>query len=447
MSRLTFAGRRSSARLSVRSIIRGAFAACMVLAMSAASGCGDETGIVIEVSKDDQIQSLEFLEFHIGVAGELDVLVTPLPGCNSNAAGTYYVETATEAERVIKLDGQDIASDPYRLLLRPGDVEDDAELMVLVIGKQAEGDVAGNAVGIAQLETPVSFIEGKALRWELILSAPAGEFSAGNGCFCGPGGAIVTPDDPDCDGAVGDQDCAPTNGFIGPDVPERCDGVDNDCNPNTQFQGTTECYTQEGDSCFYGTRSCNDSPTNAGSPFGSCVREGDLQVDMALCRRFEQCPEGPEQFECANRQDGDNFRKAQCELLVTQDGELCPDHAVVLSPAGVNVAEGALCTWTLLGGLEQDPFGIHLKKAALDQPLPQVIACEPIFSPEEVTTTPDDPTPDGTMHLVFDLLEDPYFEVWEVHIDTQRVEVCPEPNELRPGLRCDVLENAPAAAR
>lgn len=432
MSRLSFAGRRSCCTVAL-----------MALALLAPPGCGDETGIVIEVSRDSEVTSLETLEFHIGVAGELDSLVTALSECNTDdGSASYYVQTATDAERVVPLAGQDIANDPYRLLLRPGDVAQGTDLMVLVVGKQSDG----GAVGLAQLEDPVSFVEGRALRWDLVLSRPNGGYAAENGCICGPAGAIVSPDDPDCDGAVGDQDCAPNNGFVGPDEREKCDGIaDTDCNPDTLAR-SVECYgridDQGDDLCFYGTRACNDRP---GDLFGPCMPKPGVEneVDSVLCDRFLECGPSSDQFECANRFDGDAFRKVQCELLVTGNGELCPGRSVFLAPKGV-IADSQ-CDWSLLGGRAQDPFNVHLAGFPPVQPVATIDICEPIFRVEGLRGPASNLAPEGDVTLFFELEEPSRFEIWQMEIQVEMVDQCPADSVREPGLDCDDLENLPTA--
>ncbi|RMH45234.1 MAG: hypothetical protein D6689_00375 [Deltaproteobacteria bacterium] len=197
----------------------------------AAAACGDDTGLLIEVSRDAATTppAIDRLEFFIGRAGP---------------TGTYI----QDAQRLPPIDlaaGRDLAVDPYALLLRPADAMrgTDAEVMVAVIGTSR-----GERVGFGRLDGPVSFADGKVLRWQVVLRGGGDYDVSDTGCLVYDEAVIAPPDDMDCDGDRAPADCDDSNPDVGPSAPERCDNdVDDNCNGQVDEEvdgdgdGVTNC--------------------------------------------------------------------------------------------------------------------------------------------------------------------------------------------------------------
>ena len=208
----------------------------------ATSACGTETGVLIEVSRDESVPAeINRLEFYVGVS-EID------------GHPTNFVDF--DVEDSARLDGRDLAVDPYRLMLRVGDYPDSG-IMVAVVAFQ-NGDV----VGFGALDAPVPFVDGKVTMWSLVLSAelPDGFGITEGGClqFVDASGNYVSigrPGDLDCDGWIdGDGDCDDWNPGVNSGAPETCEnGIDEDCD-----QAVDENVDDDSDLVTTCDGDCND---------------------------------------------------------------------------------------------------------------------------------------------------------------------------------------------
>jgi hypothetical protein len=180
-------------------------------------GCGDETGLLISVTRDEQSTpaSIDHLRFFIGTA----------IGANT------FVEDETPLRMVELGAGRDILSDPYKLLLREADSSDDGadrdgRVMIAVLGLTGQQQVA-----FGTLDAPVQFVSGSVLEWEIVLHAGGDYDLTPTDCLIFEGGTISSISDADCDGDVVPDDCNDHDPSIGPSAAEICEnGVDDDCN-------------------------------------------------------------------------------------------------------------------------------------------------------------------------------------------------------------------------
>ena len=208
----------------------------------AASACGTETGVLIEVSRDESVPSdVHRLEFYVGV-DEID-------GHPSN-----FVDF--DLEDGARVDGRDLAVDPYRLMLRVGDYPDSGIMVAVVAYRNRE------VVGFGALDAPVPFIGGKVTMWSVVLSSelPDGFAVTEEGClrFVDVAGNYVSigrPGDLDCDGYIdGEGDCDDWNPGVNDGAPESCEnGIDEDCD-----QAVDENVDDDGDFVTTCDGDCDD---------------------------------------------------------------------------------------------------------------------------------------------------------------------------------------------
>ena len=428
----------SGFRIDLQRFLALSWSICVVAVMAAA-GCSDDTGIVIEISQDTaKVTAPTSLEFHIGVAGDIDLVRTAIPQCNSNAnSKEWFVATGNVvAERTATLD-KDIARTPYRLLLHPGEVDSDARLMVVVIGKKGD-----SVVSAGQLAEPVTFVAGKTVRWNIELT-DSDSIVSRNGCVCGPAGAIVPPEDSDCDKVVGDADCAPERGDVHPGALEICDGYDNDCNPATIADKAIDCYVKDADSCFHGIAQCSEDVDAHTVQPGVCTRVDDDPVSSLLCDHFETCRTDSNPFECANSKG--EKRELSCEFLVADNGERCAGRAVLLRhqepPADPNT-----CEWVLLGGTNQTSYLAGLLGTEADTILrPRVATCNAILHVNKLNRSNGEIPDVEPLRLYFSADGPENYEIWEFFIAPKSVSRCPADPVLQPGLRCDGLTSIATA--
>ena len=228
-------------------------------------GCGESTGVLIEVSRGEGVPAnLGRLEFHIGVDGII-------PGDPSS-----YVDP--EPEEDVRLNGRDIAADPYRLLIRPRE-HAGARIMVAVLGYSG-----GEVVGFGALERPVGFVEGEVAMWPILLEAelPGGFGATDTGCISwvtesGDQVSIGGPSDKDCDGWT-DEDCDDLDPTINPDANETCgNAVDEDCD-----QQTDEDVDEDGDQVTTCGGDCDDRDDSV-SPLAEELCDGIDNDCNAAC--------------------------------------------------------------------------------------------------------------------------------------------------------------------
>jgi hypothetical protein len=207
-----------------------------------ASACGTETGVLIEVTRDETVPAdINRLEFYVGV--------DEIEGHPSS-----FVDF--DVEDGARLDGRDLAEDPYRLMLRTGDYPDSGIMVAVVAFRSRE------IVGFGALERPVPFVDGKVTMWNVTLSAelPDGFDITDQGClrFVDSEGNYVSigrPGDLDCDGYIdGEGDCNDFDPGVYDGAAENCgNGVDEDCD-----EAVDENVDDDGDQVTTCDGDCND---------------------------------------------------------------------------------------------------------------------------------------------------------------------------------------------
>ena len=199
-------------------MVPGPFRLAAGLFILASSACGTETGVLIEVTRDESVPAdISRLEFYVGVDA-----IEEHP--------STFVDF--DVEDGARLDGRDLAEDPYRLMLRTGDYPDSGIMVAVVAFRNRE------IVGFGALERPVPFVDGKVTMWSLILSSelPDGFDITDQDClrFVDSDGNYVSigrPGDLDCDGYIdGEGDCNDFDPGVNSGAAEDCgNGVDEDC--------------------------------------------------------------------------------------------------------------------------------------------------------------------------------------------------------------------------
>lgn len=254
-----------------------------------AVGCESSTGVLIEVTRDETVPArLGRLELHVGI-----------DGVTRSERG--FVDPEPEPE--VRLDGRDLAKDPYRLLIRPRE-HPDALVMVGVVA-YAGGEVAG----FGALDRPVRFLDGEVALWRIVLSGdpPAGFQLTDTGCvsWTGAAGERVTigqPRDKDCDG-WSDADCDDLDPRINPGAGERCgNAVDEDCDDEID-----ENVDEDGDRVTTCDGDCDDR--------NPAVRPGAEE----LCDGFDNdCND-----ECDENLDMDADGFTFCGSRIVEGGSAC----------------------------------------------------------------------------------------------------------------------------
>ena len=206
------------------------------------SACSTETGVLIEVTRDDTVPAeVDRLEFYVGI--------DKIDGHPSN-----FVDF--DSEDGARVSGRDLAEDPYRMMLRTGDYPDN-QIMAAVLAVQA-----GEVVGFGALDAPVPFVDGKVTMWSIVLSAelPDGFAVTEEGClhFVDAEGNYVSigrPGDLDCDGWIdGEGDCNDYDPGVNQGATEICEnGVNEDCDDQTD-----EIEDNDGDQVTNCDGDCDD---------------------------------------------------------------------------------------------------------------------------------------------------------------------------------------------
>ncbi len=261
-----------------------------VVCGAAMAGCGSSTGVLIEVSRDESVPAeIGRLAFHVGVDGVI-------PDDPSR-----FVDPDPEAD--VRLDGRDLAADPYRLLIRPRE-HPDADVMVAVVAYSS-----GEVVGFGALDQPVGFVDGEVAMWPVVLGAelPAGFGSTDTGCVtwvtdAGDSVTIGRPRDQDCDG-WSDDDCNDLDPDINPAANETCgNDIDEDCD-----QQADENVDEDGDLVTTCDGDCDDRDERV-SPAAEEQCDGiDNDCDA-------QCDEG---------HDGDGDTYTACATKIVDGGAAC----------------------------------------------------------------------------------------------------------------------------
>jgi len=215
--------------------------AAALAALVACGGCDSSTGVLIEVTRDDSVPAdIGRLAFHVGIDG----VIPDEP--------SRWVDPDPQED--VRLDGRDIADDPYRLLIRPRE-HPQAEVLVAVVAY-----TGGDAVGFGALEAPVRFVDGEVAMWPIVLRGqlPGGFGDTDTGCLRwtdGDGGLVTIgrPRDQDCDGFA-DDDCNDVDPAVNPGAGERCgNAVDEDCDGQVD-----EDVDEDGDQVTTCAGDCDD---------------------------------------------------------------------------------------------------------------------------------------------------------------------------------------------
>jgi hypothetical protein len=288
-----------------------------------ASACSTETGVLIEVTRDESVPAeVDRLEFYVGID-------------KIEAHPSNFVDF--DVEDGVAVAGRDLAADPYRLMLRTGDYPDNG-IMAAVLALQGR-----EVVGFGALDGPVPFVDGKVTMWTVVLSAqlPDGFSITEQGClhFVDAEGNYVSigrPGDLDCDGWIeGDGDCNDLDPGINSGASETCEnGIDEDCDlavdENVDDDGdlVTTC---DGD-CNDGDPAVNPNADDAcdgvdNNCNGTCDDSHDFDGDL-----FTVC--GSRQFE-----DG---------TCIIDEGKIdCNDDDETTFPGAAELCDGADndCDW------------------------------------------------------------------------------------------------------
>ena len=176
--------------------IRGLLACALVVV---AAACEGPTGIRVDVTMSSALQGAleesgeDFDTLRIYVGTTTDV-------------GRLYL--SNDAFHEIRSD-RDALRPGFRYLLEPdGALQDIGPIMVAAaIGSEPEGG-RFHIVGFAATPAPTRFATGEVRVLELSLRPDSdAESGADRECVRWGGGQIAPPDDRDCDGAIGDDDC------------------------------------------------------------------------------------------------------------------------------------------------------------------------------------------------------------------------------------------------
>ncbi len=262
--------------------------ACRFLVVAALLGtaaCSDETGLLVEVTRDEQSTpaDIDQLRFFIGT-GEVVSFVQ-----DENALGMIDLP-----------DGRDLVDDPYGLLLRDAiDSERGNRVMVAVIGLSG-----GQEVGFGRFDEAKEFVDGEVHQWPIVLFGGKDYGVSDTGCLVYDAGKIVPDNDRDCDGDLFPADCNDQNPDIGPSQPEICDNnIDDDCNDEID-----EPKDGDGDG-FDNCDECNDADETI-NPDAEEVCDGvDNDCDGTCDAEFDA--------------DGDLF--TSCGSQIVDGGAHCED--------------------------------------------------------------------------------------------------------------------------
>ncbi len=282
-----------------------------------ASACSTETGVLIEVTRDETVPAdVGRLEFYVGT---------------DEIAGHPASFVDFDAEDGTRIPGRDLAEDPYRLMLRSG-AGAGSGVMVAVLAMRNQ-----EVVGFGALAGPVPFVEGKVTMWSVVLSAelPDGFVITDEGClrFVDAEGSYVSigrPGDLDCDGWIdGDGDCNDLDPGVNSGAAETCgNGVDEDCD-----QAVDENVDDDGDQVTTCDGDCNDA---------------DPEVNPAAddaCDGVDNNCNG----ECDDSHDGDGDEFTVCGSRQFDDGTCiidegnidCNDEDGSTYPGAAETCDGA----------------------------------------------------------------------------------------------------------
>ncbi len=301
--------------------MRATTLAICALAFTLAAACQSETGIVINTKAGANLADrISAIRYYVGK--------------NSIGDPLYYADS--EPLDDIPVDGRDLSVDPYRLLLSPGsDVGSGDEFVVAALAIGANG----RAIGFGHVETPLAFMSGKVLEWDLEIGPAGGDIIVTDtGCLKFQDGSgdyvhIGIAGDSDCDGVtVDDGDCNDLNPNQSPNQVEDCqNGIDDNCNGLIDQDDTAD-FDEDG--------------------FASCGPDGELDCNDNNEDMFPGNPEVCDGLDndcdglCDDVFDVDHDGISSCGSILS-DGECvgetdpdCDDNDPVRFPGNDEVCDG-----------------------------------------------------------------------------------------------------------
>lgn len=222
----------------------------MLVALLVTASCESKTGVLIETSASDGLgEEIVSLRYYLGK----QVIAAP----------NHWADQ--DPLRDVDLQGRNLFSDPYRLLLTPkgGEIDDNA-FVVVALGLNQDGD----PIGLGRLNQPLGFSSGQVLQWELSIVPVGDDVSVtATGCLqyrdeSGEYIHIGVGGDSDCDGyLVDDGDCNDLNPYQSPGAAEDCsNGIDDNCNGQTDYDDTGDFDGDGFAACSMGgDADCNDN--------------------------------------------------------------------------------------------------------------------------------------------------------------------------------------------
>ncbi len=222
-------------------------------------------------------------------------------------------------------------------------------------------------------------------------------------------------------------DCEPDNEHAYPgNVPEFCDGVDNDCD-GVFYPETVPCYVVTNelgeDRCVIGDRQCHDSSGEGW--VGACVPKSDAaeEVPLELCTAYDECSDAADPWGCANELIPAYIA---CQISYLQDDPtaLCLPAWSILN----NTTSSVQCSWAVSPTSVLPPH--YVVGLTSDSPTgpgqAQISQCTPHF----VVTEALDAPPVSDSYLLHETGDEGFSRVLRLDITPVAVETCFSENGL-----------------